>query len=229
MECIINIIPLIYDPIHLIAIQSWIFLGLLKCKDPFSEMDNDWIFPIYLLLPLPTFRHSSLIRSKLFPFHLEPAPDVFTFRWFLAISGPDAHALYSLWQGHRHQTGFQKRAAYSFDPVCAVLMQQRSELNESERKWHCAVLVELVVGGKGVECDRGKLPCEYNTLLHTGAAPRGQCWSNFAIEYTLKGPEIYLDVNSVKPHAVDRWHKVVCGKKVLVSVVRPRAFCWWAH
>ena len=28
---------------------------------------------------------------------------------------------------------------------------------------------------------------------------------------------------------VDRWHKVVCGKKVLVSVVRPRAFGWWAH
>ena len=74
------IIPLIYDPIQLIVIQSWISLGLLKCEDPFSDMDNDWIFPIFLLLPLPTFRHSSIIRGELFPFHLEPSPDVFTSR-----------------------------------------------------------------------------------------------------------------------------------------------------
>ena len=56
------------------------------CEDPFTEMDNDWIFPIYLNLPLPTFRHSWQIRGKLFPFHLDLAPDVFTSRWFLAIS-----------------------------------------------------------------------------------------------------------------------------------------------
>ena len=195
-------------------------------------MDNDSIFPIFLLLSLPTFRHSSIIRGKLFPFHLEPSPDVFTSRWFSDISGPDAHALYSLLRGHRHQTGFQK-SQHILWPWCIVDVSN---------------LIEL--------CELCKCSREAN-LMKASAIDMVLCWWRFwlvekvwnAIVGSLL-PVLLLFSWSVLVHfhylihferpwnipgctqcktPVDRWHKVVCGKKVLVSVVRPRAFGWWAH
>ena len=77
-------IPLIYFP--WLSFNTGFGYSSVRIRLPRWISDNDWIFPIYLNLPLPTFRHSWQIRGKLFPFHLDLAPDVFTSRWFLAIS-----------------------------------------------------------------------------------------------------------------------------------------------